>query len=129
MIIVTCIHNCFNNIIDNKVATFNKLAYLLQYMYLYYYPSPTRSVCEDTLVGVLASYPEHVYTWEGYSNHSVSYPEHVYTWEEYSSHSVSSYVCRFNWLFHLFFLMVHFFELASIHSSYLVLLYGFLGCF
>ena len=38
-------------------------------------------------------YPEHVYTWEGYSNHSVSYPEHVYTWEGYSSHSVSSCVC------------------------------------
>ena len=34
-------------------------------------------------------YPEHVYTWEGYSNHSVSYPEHMYTWEGYSSHSVS----------------------------------------
>ena len=37
-----------------------------------YYPSPTRSVCEDTLVDVCVSYPEHVYTWEGYGNHSVS---------------------------------------------------------
>ena len=24
------------------------------------------------IVGVLVSYPEHVYTWEGYSNHTVS---------------------------------------------------------
>ena len=39
------------------------------------------------------SYPEHVYTLEGYSNRSVSYPEHVYTWEGYSNHSVSSCVC------------------------------------
>ena len=39
-------------------------------------------------------YPEHVYTWEGYSSsHSVSYPEHVYTWEGYSNRSVSSCVC------------------------------------
>ena len=37
-----------------------------------YYPLPTRSVCEDTLVDVCGSYPEHMYTWEGYSNHSVS---------------------------------------------------------
>ena len=37
-----------------------------------HYPSPTRSVCEDTLVGECVSYPEHVYTWEGYSNRSVS---------------------------------------------------------
>ena len=58
-----------------------------------YYPSPTRSVCEDTLVGECVSYPEHVYTWEGYGNRSVSYPEHVYTWEGYSNHSVSSCVC------------------------------------
>ena len=50
----------------------------------HYYPSPTRSVCEG-----YGSYPEHVYTWEGYGSHSVSYPEHVYTWEGYSSHSVS----------------------------------------
>ena len=34
-------------------------------------------------------YPEHVYTWEGYSNRSVSYPEHVYTWEGYGNRSVS----------------------------------------
>ena len=38
-------------------------------------------------------YTEHLYTWEGYSSHSVSYPEHVHTWEGYSSHSVSSCVC------------------------------------
>ena len=37
-----------------------------------HYPSPTHSVCKDTLVGVCVSYPEHVYTWEGYSNRSVS---------------------------------------------------------
>ena len=32
------------------------------------YPLPTRSVCELRY----GNYPEHVYTWEGYSNRSVS---------------------------------------------------------
>ena len=36
--------------------------------------SRARVTCEE-----YGSYPEHVYTWEGYSNRSVSYPEHVYT--------------------------------------------------
>ena len=51
---------------------------------MYIYPSPTRSVMRGYV-----SYPEHVYTWEGYGNHSVSYPEHVYPWEGYSNRSVS----------------------------------------
>ena len=54
------------------------------------YPSPTRSVCEDTLVGECVSYPSPTCSvMRGYG----SYPEHVYTWEGYSSHSVSSCVC------------------------------------
>ena len=32
-----------------------------------------RGICiVDAFIDVLVSYPEHVYTWEGYSNHSVS---------------------------------------------------------
>ena len=39
------------------------------------YPSPTRSICEE------------------YGSWRVSYPEHVYTWEGYSNHFISSFVC------------------------------------
>ena len=36
------------------------------------YPSPTRSICTDTVVDVCVSYPEHMYMWEGYGNRFVS---------------------------------------------------------
>ena len=42
-------------------------------------------------------YPEHVYTWEGYSSRSVSYPEHVYMREGYSNRSVSYLEHVYTW--------------------------------
>ena len=46
-----------------------------------YYPSPTRSVCEDTLVGECVSYPSPTRSVceDTLVGECVSYPEHVYT--------------------------------------------------
>ena len=56
------------------------------------YPSPTHSVCEDIVVTLLVI-PSTCIRERDIVIASVSYPEHVYTWEGYSSHSVSSCVC------------------------------------
>ena len=48
-------------LVKNKLKLLN-LFLAIRIFFRFHYPSPTRSICEDTLVDVCVSYPEHMYT-------------------------------------------------------------------